>query len=247
MRGRVTEDRKSEPGVTVSAPNSDGLVDRVRQVIGSSSARSFAIRHGIKPSTLQSILEGRRPIIDNLVAVARAGGVNVDWLATGEGPMCPGEAPQEQFPSVTTYTGELPDGFVLVPRYDVSASAGPGALADGELVVDHMAFRADFVRRVLRADPAHLALITAIGDSMDPAIRAGDLLLIDTAVDRIIDDAIYVLQVDGSLRIKRVQSFMDGRLALKSDNPAYEDETLEPRNAGTLRVAGRLRWIGRLI
>ena len=33
----------------------------------------------------------------------------------------------------------IPEEFVLVPRYDVQASAGPGMFADHEAVVDHMA------------------------------------------------------------------------------------------------------------
>lgn len=139
------------------------------------------------------------------------------------------------------------DGFVLIPRYNVEASAGPGALNGNELVVDYMAFREDFVRRVLRAEPENLALITAIGDSMEPAIRAGDLLLVDRGIDRIMDDAIYVLGIGDELMVKRVQRFFDGGLVVKSDNIAYHEQTITAEAAPSLRVAGRVRWIGRLI
>lgn len=135
----------------------------------------------------------------------------------------------------------------MVPRYNVEASAGHGTLNGNEHVVDYMAFREDFVRRVLRAEPAHLALISAVGDSMEPAIRAGDLLLIDRGVDRIMDDAIYVLGIGDELVVKRVQRFFDGGLTIKSDNATYREQTIASDDAPQLRVAGRVRWIGRLI
>jgi transcriptional regulator with XRE-family HTH domain len=87
MLGRaVTEKRKSDAPVTVDAANSDRFLSRVRELIGDESVRKFAQRAGIPPSTLQHVLDGGRPNVDKLVAIARAGGVTVDWLATGEGP-----------------------------------------------------------------------------------------------------------------------------------------------------------------
>lgn len=143
-------------------------------------------------------------------------------------------------------SGEMP-GYVLVPRYDVSASAGPGLLADSEQVVDHLAFREDWVRRSLGADPRRLVLITAAGESMEPTICSGDLLLIDTSIDRVVDNAIYVVVYAGHLVVKRVQRFFNGAVTIKSDNPAYVEETLGPDDALSLIVAGRVRWIARII
>lgn len=138
-------------------------------------------------------------------------------------------------------------GFVMVPRYDISASAGYGAWVASEQIRDYMAFREDFVRRVLNADPANLALISSIGDSMEPTIRAGDLLLIDRGIDRIIDDAIYVLLKRGELVVKRVQQFFNGAVTIKSDSDSYIDETLTSEDVAQITVAGRVRWVGRLI
>lgn len=228
----------------------DQLIERIKQVLGGASARSFAKRAGVSDSTFRSILNGSRPTVDNLVSIARAGEVSVHWLATGEGPKrldscgaAPGASDNGQAPLT-----RLDDGFVLVPRYNVEASAGPGALNGNEHVVDYMAFREDFVRRVLRADPANLVLITAVGDSMEPAIRAGDLLLVDRGIDRIMDDAIYVLGIGDEVMVKRVQRFFDGGLSVKSDNATiYREQAIAPADVPGLRVAGRVRWIGRLI
>jgi len=141
---------------------------------------------------------------------------------------------------------QIPD-FVLVPRYDIQASAGPGAFTDQEQIVDYLAFSRDWVSRTLRVDPSKLVLISAVGDSMEPAIRAGDLLLVDTSVGSFIDDAIYVIVMFEHLVVKRIQRFFRGAVIVKSDNPAYIEQTLGPDEAADVQVAGRVRWIGRMI
>lgn len=51
----------------------------------------------------------------------------------------------------------------------------------------------------------------------------------------------------GELVAKRVQQLFSGAVTIKSDNDAYDDERLEPAEAEQLTVAGRVRWIGRII
>lgn len=138
------------------------------------------------------------------------------------------------------------DEFVLVPRYDVQAAMGPGMLSDASQIIDHLAFKRDWVRR-LGADPAKVVLITGVGDSMEDTIRSGDLLLVDTGVTEFVDDAIYFIGRGDHLVVKRVQSFFNGAVVIKSDNPAYELETLTAEEAEAVRVIGRVRWIARMI
>lgn len=238
--------------VTVPTPNSDQLSDRVRLLIGVSSMRSFAQSAGIRPSTLQSILKGTRPTVDNLVAIADAAGVSVDWLATGRGersgtPPNPGLAEEPAVWLPGKVQGAAENGFVMIPRYDVTASAGPGAFQDMEKVTDVLAFKADWVRRELRTSPEKLALITAEGDSMDPTIRPGDILLIDTSVDEIEQDSIYVVVIDGYVMVKRCQRLFRSGIVIKSDNPNYDEIRLGPDEAGEFIVAGRVCWVGRMI
>lgn len=137
------------------------------------------------------------------------------------------------------------DGFVLVPRYDVSASMGTGSVIHSEQVVDHLAFREEWVRTELGAVPKNLILISAIGDSMEPTLRAGDLLLIDRSGDGVKQDAIYAFATNGELRVKRMQLKMDGSVVVKSDNQQYEPETLTSDQAATLHIVGRVVWSGR--
>lgn len=228
--------------------NPDSFAGRLKLALGDESVNGFAAKCGLSESVLRKYLHGSEPGLEKVVRIARAAGVPVDWLATGEGspektsaPTTPGSA------AARDLAAKLGSGFVKVPRYDIQASAGPGSLADEELIVDYMAFQETWVRRI-GADPRHLALITAVGDSMEPTIRAGDLLLVDTGVTRFRDDAIYVVSINGSLMVKRIQRFFGGAVSIKSDNEqAYVDQTLNREEAEEIHVAGRVRWIGRMI
>ncbi len=182
------------------------------------------------------------PSRDKLIALANAAKVNVLWLATGEGPMKRGETV-----SAEGYTTgkDLGADFVLVPRYNVGASAGGGAIIHSEQIVDHLAFRSEWVRSALDVSVKDLALISVKGDSMEPTLSNGDMILVDTGTRKVEDNAIYVLRYNGALMVKRIQRKVDGTLIIKSDNIVYEPETVEGDAVDQLHVVGRVVWSGR--
>lgn len=190
-----------------------------------------------------------------LVRLAEACDVSLDWLATGTPPVhrldrlaqFEADAGEAVVPLPTRMAADLGDEYVLVPRYDVRASAGGGAVVHSEQVVDHLAFKAEWVRNRLGINPVHLLLLEAVGDSMEPTISDGDLLLVSTHEPRIRDNAIYALNVAGDLMVKRVQKRLDGTLVVSSDNPRYRPEEVAPRDSDMLRVIGQVLWHGGLI
>lgn len=174
-------------------------------------------------------------------------GFNANWLLTGEGAMLQGEAsyPLSDGLKAAGTTGELGEGFVHVPRYNVTASAGGGAMIHSEQVVDHLAFRADWVRNALGVAVASLVLINVDGDSMEPTLSGGDLILVNRNVEGIGDNAVYVLRYDGKLVVKRIQRMHDGSVIIKSDNAVYGPETIKGDLVSSLDVVGRVVWCGR--
>ena len=75
---------------------------------------------------------------------------------------------------------------------------------------------------------------------MVPTIRDGALLVVDTSLHDIDDGRIYVLDVDGRLLVKRLQVRADGRIIIRSDNAAYEPETVTPSEATPLHIIGQV-------
>lgn len=135
--------------------------------------------------------------------------------------------------------------FVLVPKYDVHASAGHGAVVHSEQIVDYLAFKKAWIRSTLDCGEKDLALITVKGDSMEPTLSNDDLILVNLRKNQIIDNAVYVLQYDGSLLVKRIQRLMSGSVIVKGDNPEYRAEELSADQADLLRVFGMVVWYGR--
>lgn len=167
------------------------------------------------------------------------GGINTNWLLTGEGDMLLADAPQR--PELPVAAIDLHEDFALVSLYNVEASAGHGAVVGEEQEISQLAFRKKWLKnKNLRQDK--LALIKTRGDSMEPTLSDGDLLLVDTSIEKIIDDAIYVIQTDHQLVVKRLQQSFDGSLAVISDNPRYNQQRLDPEQAIGLKIAGRVCW-----
>jgi phage repressor protein C with HTH and peptisase S24 domain len=125
-----------------------------------------------------------------------------------------------------------------VPRLPLGASAGPGAVAGGELPVGQLRFSARWLKSQ-GLDPAMLSAIEVEGDSMDPTLRDGDEILVDRT-PRPLRSGIHVLRLDDVLLVKRVERAGDA-LRLISDNRAYPE--IE-RPAGEVEILGRVVWKG---
>lgn len=80
---------------------------------------------------------------------------------------------------------------------------------------------------------------------MEPTLKEGDVLLINTAVTRVIDDAIYAIRINDTLMVKRIQKMADGSLIIKSDNPAYKEQIIPKYQVESLKIIGRSVWFGR--
>lgn len=115
------------------------------------------------------------------------------------------------------------NGFIVVPQYDIAASMGRGAIRpEFDVVIDSIVASIDYLSRNVRySAPENLALITGYGDSMKPTFADGDILLVDTGVNDIKIDAIYVMALRDELYIKRMQRRADGTFLMISDNTAY--------------------------
>lgn len=208
---------------------------RLDQAIAQSGGPSAVARRAeMYLGTLNRYRAGRELPSSALVSLARATGVRLEWLATGEGPM-QGEAAPVLAPAT-------PPGHVLLPLLEARAAAGNHGGLRSDQLVDFIAFSESFLKQTLRRAPQNLALLTASGDSMDPTIRDGDLLLVDTSARDIQSSRVYVLEVNGALLVKRIQMRLDGSLIVKSDNAAYEAEAVRAEDAGTLRILGQVVW-----
>ncbi|NRA88115.1 MAG: helix-turn-helix transcriptional regulator [Rhizobiales bacterium] len=206
--------------------------ERLRTCIKASGGNKVvAEKSNVKLSTLNTYIKGiAEPNVSKLMAIASTCGVSTDWLIYG----------QEGHKSVT-----INDDFALVPQLNIEASAGLGfENGQHEVVENHIAFKKEWLKRH-DINPAFASAITVTGDSMDPTIRNGDTLLIDTSIKEIRDNGIYIVVVNGMTMVKRVHIKLNRSITLISDNLNYPDEEIIFDETHQLHIAGRVMWFGR--
>ena len=134
-------------------------------------------------------------------------------------------------------------GIRLIPKLPVGASAGAGAMHDGEALAGKIGFDEKWLRR-MGLDPAKLSLIRVDGESMSPTLNNGDDIMVDNrAAAQAVRDGIHVIRLDDMLMVKRLAQGPLGRLSVLSDNPNYPD--WPDVDGATVTVIGRVVWAGR--
>ena len=236
----------------ISAPVTDSLATeigrRISQIRGDTPQSGFAKSLGIHKNTLIRYEKGERlPDAEFVLKMHLVYKISPLWLLTGQGVIRRShESIKSQLEEAKgTRLGDIDKSeFALVPFYDVGVSAGHGAYIEQEPVKAQIAFRRDWLSQN-GFNVHNLMSLTARGDSMEPAIGDGDLLLVDTSQRDVVEDGIYILKMNNRLLAKRLQRLFDGTIVIKSDNPAYERQVVPPSAANQLEVIGRVVWAGR--
>jgi SOS-response transcriptional repressor LexA len=142
-----------------------------------------------------------------------------------------------------------PEEFAHIPLHEASLAAGAGAANGAEPIVDYLSFRRDWLRRIGVA-PANAVLARVVGDSMEPTIWCGDMVLIDvtkkvppvrTNKTKKGRSPIYAVLDDGQARVKRIERPVEDQIMLLSDNPDFSPEFAKNE---TLTIIGKVMWWG---
>ncbi len=153
---------------------------------------------------------------DNAIKVSMYLGVNLDWLVNGKGPIDTQEAPED----------DEPNDVVYIPQYDIAFGCGMGREPTWEEqhTVHQRAYPLSFFQKK-HVNPKRCMFCYIEGDSMEPTLYDGDVVLIDTSqkVD-IISGKVYAFRFEDHLRIKRLYRNLKGDITVHSDNPLYRDD-----------------------
>ncbi|MCX9146577.1 LexA family transcriptional regulator [Erythrobacter sp. WG] len=114
-----------------------------------------------------------------------------------------------------------------------------GTFADGPIEVERRPFSREWLRSITSTSPKHLFWAIGDGDSMEPTIRSGEIVLIDRSQNTPrMDDGIWAVTHGEIGMIKRLRQLPSGVVELHSDN-----QLVRPQTA----VDGELHVIGRVI
>ncbi|MFT4013007.1 MAG: S24 family peptidase [Paracoccus sp. (in: a-proteobacteria)] len=133
--------------------------------------------------------------------------------------------------------------YVAIPRFDAHLSAGSG-IENGEApAIGSIAFRRDWVERENLSASQTIA-VSVRGDSMEPTLSDGDLVLIDQRKRTPTGRRIYALiGPEGEALVKRLE-YLPGALLLHSDNASHPTQIITPADAERVKILGEVVWWG---
>ena len=129
-----------------------------------------------------------------------------------------------------------------IPKVRARLCAGGGSFETEGLVEGYYSFRADWLNS--RGNPANMVLMEVIGNSMEPEIKEGDMVLIDQSRSDVLSGGIYAVGVEDTVMVKRVEK-LPGTLVLRSDNMDYSPILLSGDELNNVRVIGQVLWASR--
>jgi phage repressor protein C with HTH and peptisase S24 domain len=215
-------------------------------VLGVSNTR-FAQECGLSEGAVRNYTNGKTfPDLPTLVAMANAAGVNLQWLAIGEGPMFPGVQELTDIEQKCETVSDLKAPYIAIPFYGVEISNQASEPHDAKQSFDFAEFSREWLRRELRVLPIDVCLWSIDSDTMTPTLTPGDLALIDRRKDHIGLDGVYLLSMNGSASLKRLQALPGGVVKVTHDNTVYEPFTLQLNqlNTNDIDLVGKVIWIG---
>ncbi len=216
------------------------VAERIRELASDKglNIKDFSAFLGVSERTIQNYLAGiSLPNGRFLVDLAEKIGASPTWVLVGDGPKYVGGDHQNMRPPLAAL---IDPEFVSVPRYAVEASAGHGAITDCEDISGYYAFNRKWLAR-RSLNPDSLCVISVRGDSMEPRLRDGDLILVDRAQSQIADGLAYVVRLGDDLMVKNVQRVDPTRVALLSVNKLYPPREIDIASLGSAaEVIGRV-------
>jgi len=176
---------------------------------------------GASKSVVNQWLTGKIKSMDIRYAlnIERALGVSHIWLMTGEGD--PRQAPLHRLKDGMAVRALDNDDteFVQIRMVKLRLSAGiTGFQAEPERREGGtLGMRRTWIERH-NYHPDHLIAIHVKGESMEPSLYAGDIVIINTLDTKLVDGAVYAFNYEGEAVVKRLTRDA-GKWWLTSDNP----------------------------
>jgi len=154
------------------------------------------------------------PNYDFLNKLATTFNINITWLITGEGPM---------FPTRNTEIIGSREYFHM-PILDNVSCGSPQEIESAE-PLDHIMMDTSS----LSGDFNSYFAFYASGDSMEPYISNGDVIIIKQCNNWVAaDERICAVRVDGEVTLKKIKSFTEGKeILLQPFNKDYEPILLD--------------------
>lgn len=212
----------------------DDFRSRINEVLirdFSDNLSAFAAKAEVDRGNLYKFLQKQRRSVtlETFEKIARI----IGWEVSRHPPRLPGS--QSHGASKPQALSE----YEFVPMVEASASAGNGSMEDSGAILQELAFRRDW----LVTKTTHLKSLRVWrvkGDSMEPVISEGSVVLIDEADTTPQKGRVYVARMDGEQFIKEFGGKDAGSDYWISANPVYKPIQIQAHQ--DYAVIGRVLW-----
>ncbi|WP_265410824.1 XRE family transcriptional regulator [Actinobacillus pleuropneumoniae] len=229
--------------------NDQAFAERLQWILKekfSSNTSEFSRAVGIAITSLNRWLIGEAdPSRSNLIKTAKASGVQLEWLATGQGKRdeTDNEDPISRALNIAKET--LKDSISMINSYEsINVSAGFGSFNEGTTEPDGEEPYSDGLLARLGVKAHHCAVFWANGNSMSPTIENGDQMLVDLSKKEIQGNKIYLVQNGESVWVKRVKMEWDGVELISDNKEEYRPIRISADEAQNLQIIGQVVHIG---
>lgn len=148
------------------------------------------------------------------------------------------ELPHGHYQRVEIATGNNPN-VVLIPKVRLKLRAGvTGFHIEGDNGIDTHALDLQWLKRE-KLSPEQLVAIRVTGESMEPKLHDGDLVVVNTADRKPMDGHVYAINYEGEAVIKRL-SRDAGSWWLTSDNPDQQKYHRKSVRGNECIIVGRI-------
>lgn len=220
--------------------NFDEVLDRIKRATGARTQVELANLLGIRQSSISDAKRRNSVPADWYMKLYRSLGLNPEWLSDGIEPMYlkPGMAE-----SHVPHVAEPSSGYGKSPArgrvVNVSSMVGANT-EDG-------CWQPDFIAQLAIPETFYRPTLLALrveGSGMEPIIRRGAYVGLDTEQRRILSGELYGVHVPHEgLVLKRV--FFDAennRFILRSENASHPEQFLTPEIKDK-HLVGRIIWV----
>jgi len=214
----------------------NSLADRLKASMARAGVTQNDVANavGISQAAVQKITSGKSKTSAKIKEIAEFLGVNRIWLEFGE-------QEDQVIGEFDVWSGsDSSSDEVDVPFLkDTELAAGNGLMPNP----DYNGFKLKFARSTLRrlgVEPSNAVCVSVKGDSMEPVLKDGSTVGVDTGRKTIVDGKMYAVSIRGLLKIKVLSQLSSTTVRVKSYNSSeYPDEDV---NIEDINVEGWVFW-----
>lgn len=208
----------------------ENFFNKISEALGIRNQNELSTILGVNSSNITQARKRDRVPANWILQLYRKHGINPNWLEKDIGPV---------FIQIFNNSN---NEFTPIPKVRARLCAGGGSFEVGSEVEGYYSFRNDWLSR--KGNANKMVIMDVFGNSMEPMLIEGDVVLVDESQKDILAGSIYAVGIDDTIMVKRLEK-RPQKLVLLSDNLKNETIYMEGEDINRVQIIGKVLWVGR--